>query len=1245
MKKKLLVITALLFLLVAGLMISAPFVIESQKVQEQILSRINSLYVVDASVSKIAFTWFPFPHVKMEGIEVRHEDFSATSPQTSLYPSWKILFGLTSLGRLHITDPVFHLHTLPGDKEELKATAISLPAVKLKIKNGTLHLPAHNNAIFASQKILLKNISASLAIHGNKGEFSWESEASFAKSFAFSGEFRPQGRAFVEGGVEELQPQKILTSRDKALLNPIDDLSTLSFRVTKQPERLNIDLQGDIPDISLSRLDKEEEFRVGKGDLSLELGRQNTFSLQINDLVLIDPQFAISGEIARHFPGSNEQANIKIDLKAKDIDLTGVRQKVLGLVGDNAVAQMVTDIVQKGTANSASYFFDAPVKSFEDVTAMTIEVDIAEADIHLGDIPLDLINAQGPILIKDGDLTGTAITTWVGDAKGTNGVFLVGLADDKFGLQVDVDIDANLVELPAVLRTLIDDKDVVHELGMVQGRGRASGHLHIGDDLRDFNVIVDVNRYDNAELRYNRLSWPLRPESGYLQVTDTSLTWSQIKAQIGSHSIQESSGHASWDDPATPLSLRSLHCLVDANTLLAELQQHPVLNKALSGVITSIQGSVEMTGGLDGPFFTPEEYTYSFETKLKDITFKTPVLPGNVVIDKGQGTIDHQKISLLSSSGTLLDQPIRLSGELGHDDWQSWQGNLQLSGILGADHLSWLHDKGIIPQLITPRPPYHVPSISISWDDQTTNTTGKILSADQTTTLNLDIKEENNLFSGGFWVESPADKAVFRLKWDTSKESFTSSFKGKISTPSLHALVDDSNASFATINGDFRVHKTTDSKTKKTALDFNGALLGRDIHWTWGKENRVFTITTANLVAHDSLLKVKELQIDFNNEPLAATGTFSSKPGFGHFELDLTSPSSLTATNIEKFEEDLDHFISSTLPPKKDAEKPSTYEFSGLLNFNLAGLIVPFGTKNNNGDPGYAYQLPFTPLKGNYLFSKTDSALNLQNSEVCGVGVNGQLTWHGPQETSKEISLMTPVEAPLEFKDFLSCFNFDGIIEGPLEISGRIHSDLTLCKRGGLLLSSKKGIIKKFVALAKTLSLINITGLSGAIWNEGFYYNALEVSGNICDNIFTIDKAFIDGDGVDVIATGEINLSTMEYDVTLFVVPFATIHGLVTKVPLVGRVLGGQEGRIVSVPVKVTGPLNDPNVTILSPSAIGEATGKWILETITLPFGWMIPEGALENKENLPNQPAMNPSPASKPVSQQSTGQEQQDLR
>jgi len=58
-------------------------------------------------------------------------------------------------------------------------------------------------------------------------------------------------------------------------------------------------------------------------------------------------------------------------------------------------------------------------------------------------------------------------------------------------------------------------------------------------------------------------------------------------------------------------------------------------------------------------------------------------------------------------------------------------------------------------------------------------------------------------------------------------------------------------------------------------------------------------------------------------------------------------------------------------------------------------------------------------------------------------------------------------------------------------------------------------------------------------------------------------------------------------------------QGIVAKIPVLGHLMGGS---IVSIPVKIRGNLSDPQVTFLSPSAIGSAFLGIMERTLKLPI-------------------------------------------
>jgi len=77
----------------------------------------------------------------------------------------------------------------------------------------------------------------------------------------------------------------------------------------------------------------------------------------------------------------------------------------------------------------------------------------------------------------------------------------------------------------------------------------------------------------------------------------------------------------------------------------------------------------------------------------------------------------------------------------------------------------------------------------------------------------------------------------------------------------------------------------------------------------------------------------------------------------------------------------------------------------------------------------------------------------------------------------------------------------------------------------------------------------------------------------------------LDGKTIDVVSEGRINIDTRECDITMLVAPFTTMNYVIGKIPLLGYILGG---KLVEVPVKVSGTTADPKVSLLEPASVGK---------------------------------------------------------
>jgi uncharacterized protein YhdP len=120
--------------------------------------------------------------------------------------------------------------------------------------------------------------------------------------------------------------------------------------------------------------------------------------------------------------------------------------------------------------------------------------------------------------------------------------------------------------------------------------------------------------------------------------------------------------------------------------------------------------------------------------------------------------------------------------------------------------------------------------------------------------------------------------------------------------------------------------------------------------------------------------------------------------------------------------------------------------------------------------------------------------------------------------------------------------------------------------------------------LSRLLSVLNILKLPD-IRQEGFRYHTIQVNAQVKNGGIHLEKAVIDAENMALFFTGDIYPFDNRLDLTCLVAPFKTIDTIVKFIPVVNTIL---EGRLVSFPAKATGPIDDPVITPLHPSAVGE---------------------------------------------------------
>ena len=629
--------------------------------------------------SSLDWEWLPFPHLSLRHTSVIANGAEFVVPEILIYPQWlSALQGELKLSGLELINPRFWVDSLP---QIIGENAIMFPGIDISIINGYADFkPGLFGKEYPYIPLELSSIDAKFIITPERLSLEGTSESSLFNSVDLNASFEPSDNKYsLSYHFNGLQLYNLLPTFLDGKLLPLNSTISITGKTTGQGSGdFKADVQGDFPCFVSPAT--PESFLLECGSAQLNIERKNGYlTVDIEKLALKNPGSLLTGRIAK-FQGTEEVGLDKkpvwlIDLKGENLDLSDIRKGVLTLWGDHKIARIVSDIVLGGTARSASYYFRDTAEGFKDIRKMNIIVDVQESQIHPPKTPLILENASGPIEIIDGQLSGMGLTAGFKNSIGTSCSLYLDLTGRTDEFKLDLDIDADLKDLPPVLYDLIDDDLFRKELMQFSKvSGEATAHLIIGDTLSKPLVTVRVESIDGGA-EYERLGQYLRVREGVLSLLPGKIvSWENIVGSMGTHLVQGSTGEVTWSN-GIKLNIKKLKGSFDSRKLLEDLSASPDLAKNLKNIVTTAEGQVLLKDGqFSGPPRTPTDWTYRFELLTSGSRFTSPLLPGPTRIGTARVVVTEDNIRLFDSNVRHYDNPLQIEGEFKHKSFSDWQG-------------------------------------------------------------------------------------------------------------------------------------------------------------------------------------------------------------------------------------------------------------------------------------------------------------------------------------------------------------------------------------------------------------------------------------------------------------------------------------------------------------------------------------------------------------------------------------------
>lgn len=247
----------------------------------------------------------------------------------------------------------------------------------------------------------------------------------------------------------------------------------------------------------------------------------------------------------------------------------------------------------------------------------------------------------------------------------------------------------------------------------------------------------------------------------------------------------------------------------------------------------------------------------------------------------------------------------------------------------------------------------------------------------------------------------------------------------------------------------------------------------------------------------------------------------------------------------------------------------------------------------------------FNKVKARVTLGRKKTEITILRARGCTIDFTGTIV---DRDGTVDIHFATE-ETDGDLDTTLSCLHGkQGLVSGRYSLRANLESTGTSSSladnvKGNFTLNSPKGRIYKLTLLSRILSVINISTLfKGKLPNidqDGFAYSALSVDADVNQGRIILKNVIIDGQDMTIIFNGWIEPAKNRLEITCLVAPFKTADILIEKIPVLGNIL---QGRLISIPLKATGTIDNPDVFLLPPAEVGKGLVGTMQRLLETPF-------------------------------------------
>jgi len=701
----------------------------------------------------------------------------------------------------------------------------------------------------------------------------------------------------------------------------------------------------------------------------------------------------------------------------------------------------------------------------------------------------------------------------------------------------------------------------IDESGWHLKKMKAAGHLSRGL-VTIPGIEADLERMD-GDVIYEDQSVAFKNVSGHFK----GATFKNLDAAID------------WETAST-LMISSRSVAVDVQPLYTWLTSFEGLDK-VKDYIDGASGTAALSIlEISGPLTEPAKWSFEISGTPEAIRMNSPLIPfearvsgGEITYVPGKERATGVKIEFLDGSFVTSYQ----SKGIINPDSSAWR----IDGSMGQEAIEWLSTLLPIPRHLQMKPPVELTGVNIVWSNM------------RTLSFMGGMKTAGGIEIFADFTVSPQDCQIRRIRFaDGSSQATASarkgadgiqvSFSGNVEKETADRLLENNQTLSGRLEGDFRAVIDTRSPLKSS---FTGKLAGEGLHLLRLLSDPI-DVNQFSIEGSSGQLKMEPSVISLCNSLLVLDGEIHNIGGSLTFDLNV---------DADQLDEELIRALESIGKDKTDVAEKS----------DAASGFVPRGAvhvkTSNFSYGGYTW----SQVRADIRIEGSATDVQIHQANLCGISTVGTLGF-SPRGVSLRIIPSATGESLQETGNCLWQRQIKA--QAYYDLTGEINlpptrKNPTRSMSGHMEFSSDNGRIAYASGLMKIFSVLNITevftGGQSDLTEKGFGYTKAYAKAEIKEGKVQFSEILLDGNSLKITGQDAIALDTREADIKLLAAPLKTIDRVVNKIPIVNYIAGGS---LISIPLRITGPLADIKVFPMSPSAVGEGLLNIMGRTLKAPF-------------------------------------------